>query len=479
MENKMDVEVEIPEEKRKEETDALVIADIKANFSHLERAVQSLETRFTARALRSNASIRRRLNAEVLERVIKDTHSKSNDVKTLLSYIDKDVESMDLETPNSDQQVLPEVDIYLRLLVLLYLLDKEQYDKGIKLADETVAKVQALNRRTMDLLQARVYFYYARFHEIKGQLDQIRPTLLAAQRTTALRRDDESQATLLNLLLRNYLHYNLYDQADKIVSKATFSDQVANAQLARYAYYLGRIKAIQLEYSTAHTQLLQAIRKAPQTPAATGFLQTVHKLFVIVQLLMGDIPERSIFRQPTLRKALTPYLHIVQAVRVGDLAKFQDTLQAHSVTFRADKNYTLIQRLRHNVIKTGVRMISLSYSRISLRDIAVKLRLDSEQDAEHIVAKAIRDRVIDAALDHERGFMWSRENPDVYSTNEPQAAYHHRIRFCLDLHNDAVRAMRFPLNAHRKELVSAEEARERERELAKEIEDIEDEMDEF
>lgn len=41
----------------------------------------------------------------------------------------------------------------------------------------------------------------------------------------------------------------------------------------------------------------------------------------------------------------------------------------------------------------GVRMISLSYSRISLADIAVKLQLDSPEDAEFIVAK-----VCDAAL---------------------------------------------------------------------------------
>lgn len=47
-------------------------------------------------------------------------------------------------------------------------------------------------------------------------------------------------------------------------------------------------------------------------------------------------------------------------------------------------------RLRHNVIKAGVRMINLSYSRISLSDIALKLQLDSPEDAEFIVAKVSR-----------------------------------------------------------------------------------------
>lgn len=53
-------------------------------------------------------------------------------------------------------------------------------------------------------------------------------------------------------------------------------------------------------------------------------------------------------------------------------------------------------------------MISLSYSRISLADIAKKLRLDSPQDAEYIIAKAIRDGVIEASLDHQNGYMQSK-----------------------------------------------------------------------
>ena len=64
-----------------------------------------------------------------------------------------------------------------------------------------------------------------------------------------------------------------------------------------------------------------------------------------------------------------------------------------------------------------------------------------------------------------------------------------RIAYCLELHNQSVKvgflhstlvlpyvdecpqAMRYPLNAHRKELAAAEGAREREKELAKEIQE--------
>jgi 26S proteasome regulatory subunit N3 len=59
---------------------------------------------------------------------------------------------------------------------------------------------------------------------------------------------------------------------------------------------------------------------------------------------MGEIPERSLFSQENIRKAMVPYLAITQAVRIGDLAKFQDTLAKYSDVFQADKNLTLILR---------------------------------------------------------------------------------------------------------------------------------------
>lgn len=137
---------------------------------------------------------------------------------------------------------------------------------------------------------------------------------LAAQRTASLRHDDEAQASLINRLLRSYVHYSLYDQADKLVSKTTFPESAGNPQYARYHYFIGRIKAVQLNYSAAHTNLQQAIRRAPPAKVAPGFYQAVHKLSVVVELLMGDIPDRSLFRHPVLEKALVGYFEIVKGL---------------------------------------------------------------------------------------------------------------------------------------------------------------------
>ena len=100
---------------------------------------------------------------------------------------------------------------------------------------------------------------------------------------------------------------------------------------------------------------------------------------------------------------------------------------------------------------------------------------------ECIVAKAVRDGVIDAEIDHAAGVLISKEVDDLYATLEPQLAFHKRTSFCLNVHNDAVKAMSFPPDAHKGDL-EQEEAKRKERlreeaELAQSL--AEEDDDEF
>jgi 26S proteasome regulatory subunit N3 len=97
----------------------------------------------------------------------------------------------------------------------------------------------------------------------------------------------------------------------------------------------------------------------------------------------------------------------------------------------------------------------------------------------YFIVQAIRDSVIEAAIDHEGGFMASKERTDVYCTQEPQLAFHQRVTFCLNIHNQSVKAMRYPPKSYNKDLESAEERREREQqdlELAKEMAEDDDDF---
>lgn len=178
------------------------------------------------------------------------------------------------------------MEAYLQLLVVIFLMNSKRYKEAQKISDDLMQKISTQNRRALDLVAAKCYYYHARVYEFLDKLDVVRSFLHARLRTATLRHDADGQATLLNLLLRNYLHYNLYDQAEKLVSKSVFPEQANNNEWARYLYYTGRIKAIQLEYSEARRTMTNALRKAPQH-TAVGFKQTVHKLLIVVELLLG------------------------------------------------------------------------------------------------------------------------------------------------------------------------------------------------
>lgn len=438
---------------------SLFFTDIKTNFTLLERAVAHFDPRFTLRVLRSISSMRKHITSDVLAEVLVESYPPSSPTASFLleaigetGAFESAVASskMDVEsekTRSNSKEILPEIDTYLSILVQIFLYDNKEIQRGAKFSTSLIERLRTINRRTLDSLAARVYFYYSLFFEQitplppspAATVTMIRQPLLAALRTAVLRKDVDTQATVMTLLLRNYLSTSHISQADLLISHNRFPQSASNNQIARYLYYLGRIRAIQLQYTDAHGHLIGATRKSPSSHSARGFYQSSHKLLVVVELLMGDIPDRAIFRQPALERAMHPYFLLVQAVSVGDLDGFLSIVNTHSTTFRKDGTYTLILRLRQNVIKTGIRMMSLSYSRISLRDICLRLGLDSEESAEYIVAKAIRDGVIEATLDHERGFMKSKEVGDIYATREPGEAFHERIRACLSLHDESVK----------------------------------------
>ncbi|AQK58995.1 26S proteasome non-ATPase regulatory subunit 3 homolog A [Zea mays] len=477
---------------------------LKEIASVIEAGSLSKEVRRISRAFRLTVALRRRLAARDVSAFLAFALPASSEAYGRLTALvpkvkftfpplllaiatrrleddtEMDVDAAAPATQISIKHGLPEIEIYCYLLVLIFLIDHKKYDEAKACASVSIARLKNLNRRTVDVLASRLYFYYSYVYELTNSLAEIRGNLLALHRMATLHRDELGQETLLNLLLRNYLHYNLYDQAEKLRSKAPRFEAHSNQQFCRYLFYLGKIRTIQLEYTDAKESLLQAARKAPIT--ACGFRIQCNKWAIIVRLLLGEIPERTVFMQKGMKKALIPYFELTNAVRVGDLELFRAVADKFASTFSADRTRNLIVRLRHNVIRTGLRNISISYSRISLADIAKKLRLDSENpiaDAESIVAKAIRDGAIDATIDHANGWMVSKETGDVYSTNEPQIAFNSRIAFCLNMHNEAVKAMRFPPNSH-KEKESAEKRRERlqqEEELAKHM--AEDDDDDF
>jgi len=175
-------------------------AEIKSNIALIEKAVWSLEPRFTHRVLRSFTALRRKLDDAVLREAIQEVyptgivhqlspHPRISNVgvdssvkASLLSWLPEapTKESMDVDdvpsTGPPTSEPMPEAQIYLQLLLIHYLLTKpETYPEAMDLAKETIAKMQALNRRSMDPIAARVWYAVERTYELTGDLAEARP----------------------------------------------------------------------------------------------------------------------------------------------------------------------------------------------------------------------------------------------------------------------------------------------------------------
>ena len=254
---------------------------LRHNLTLIERGVAHVEQRYIARVLRSLPYVRRQLqeSADVLallvgERLASDAGARG----TLLRFLPEAYKpkaaakgekpsgaAMDEDAPAAEKpekprasavEALPEVAAYLRLLVIAHLLDKKHpLNEVTALCQAAVNEMMRQNRRSLDPLGAKLIFFLGRCRELSGEgLASMRDDLLALQRTASLRHDAETNATVQNLLLRLYIvEGNQYDQADKLVARAPFPrTKASNPQVARYDYYVGRIRAVELNLSLIH-----------------------------------------------------------------------------------------------------------------------------------------------------------------------------------------------------------------------------------
>lgn len=449
--------------------------------AYLSKSGTSFDSRYTLKILRNLPTIRKQVDAASLSALVARSfppeHARELAGLANLPSSSESYESVD-----------PEVDAFVHLLVIVYAFDTDVAPATLEqLGKVCVQHLAKYNRRSLDHFGAKIWFYYVRAAELAGHFHDraLYAELMTALRTSSLRHDYETQAMVLTLLLRVLLFTNRVSAASNLVAKTTFPESFASNPLAaRFHYYLARINAIELDYGTAYEQITAAIRTAPRTDAAKGFLHTATKLSVLIELLTGDIPPRKAFgsqREPELAHALEPYFALAKAVRLGDVAQFETALKEHKQSLIKDGNLALARRLRQNVIKTGIRVISLTYSRIPLKDVCLKLRLDSEESAEYMVAKAIRDGVISASINHQRGYMQSLDSLNLYASETPQQSFDERIRFCMGMHDDNVKSLRYLSSDLCDDFKGLQEAREREKELVSEIQNTsdldEDDMD--
>ena len=110
-----------------------------------------------------------------------------------------------------------------------------------------------------DHLLARCYYFLARVYEAKGNISLGFDRFASDLKTSALRHDVETNATLFNNLLRMFCLAGQFDLASKLFEKSIFPESASGANHARYHYYVGTsnpsIKKIDPSVLTVFSQL--------------------------------------------------------------------------------------------------------------------------------------------------------------------------------------------------------------------------------
>lgn len=478
------------------------VLELTSSLDLIRRGAESADQRLIGRALRlcnlSRVGLKRRYMLDILsgmERVVGVQEPEgfssqilaslrsSLDLEFLLALEDlkmKDDESEGDADPeqqktkqliekidwNSMKHCLKECAAFLGLLVLvrMYSVRSESYiemkEKSLEVRRSHFHECLEFSKvlfdhcrrsttQPMDQLISKAIYFYSRIHEICGEFAQIKGDILECYRSAVLNHNCMTQAACINLILRSYVLTKRCDLGLKALEKMVYPENLSSGiQQARYLYYSGRIYSAQLEYQLAYGSFTQSLRKTSQSKGrgSLNFALSAQKFAIVVQMLMGEIPDRSIFNSPNLRKGLTPYLELVKAVRSGDMKEFDSNLERRRQIYEHDGTLSLIKRLAHNVIRSGLKTICLSYSRIYLDDVAEYFGWDSSQDVEGVISKAIFDKVVDAKINDDIKCLESQQKNDFYGSESMLNSLHSRIAFSLLLRSNAIKSMEYPQN---------------------------------
>ena len=331
------------------------------------------------------------------------------------------------------------------MILMTNLIDKKMIKEALDATNFILNYYKEKDSLTVKYLKAKAYYYLSLLSQKLGVEDTIVTELFNAYRQACIDQDKISVVTLTNCILKYYLSRNNVEQAKNFLSKTNYILNVNINEDARFLFYKGKIEAISLNYSEAYKHLSNSFRKAPEK-TANGFKTLVNKFLILVQLLMGEIPDiKSLMKTNQISdySIYKPYLELLKVVRQGNLDEFKKTVSAFAPQFKSDGTFNIVQRVREVVIKAGLRKINVSYSRILIKDITEKLKLENEQETEYILAKAIRDGVFIGTINHEEGYVQSKEMKDIYTTFEPQKSYQSRIEFLNTIWNEAKKGMKY------------------------------------
>ncbi len=155
---------------------------------------------------------------------------------------------------------------------------------------------------------------------------------------------------------------------------------------------------------TPYDTLLDEYTNEENILRGVGFYQTSIKLYILCQLLVGDIPERHILTASCLQtQSMNYFIQLITAVRRGDLKLYHNILNNEEFMKGCHQQgfYGLLTRVESSVQKTALSSLTKAYSKMKIENVQQRLGFQTQAEAELFCSKAIADGLIDSILEQD------------------------------------------------------------------------------
>ena len=235
---------------------------LNENLKVLAQATRAGDSKGISRILGLTAYLRRNLSAQQLLSVAgiilpkSDEASRSLFVK-VLGNVGKWGASLEADAKTlsalSAKGVVDSLcaKVYLYILAVGYAMRTGKYTEAAEGAIRLVAMLENEDSVLRGFLP-RVYMMLSLCYEKLGTSAALRPQLVQAYGLASSKHDTQSQAVVLNLLLRNYIKAGLIESAEKFIKNANAVEKMSDSaisvnQQARFLYYWGECLAFCLK----------------------------------------------------------------------------------------------------------------------------------------------------------------------------------------------------------------------------------------
>lgn len=247
-------------------------------------------------------------------------------------------------------------------------------------------------------------------------------------------------------ILNNYLADNHFAQAYQFLSSSVFPpyDKVDQHVLRQFIYNKALIYAVYEEYTESLAELYTIVRLSTAVAENDTFYLTIVRLFVLVSLLVGQIPEKTMLESAYIKKSLEPqYFAIITAVREGDVDKFSAVVSnAENIAlFKTHGVYPFITRLPPTIVRAGLIKLTTIYTTIPVSKVGTLLNIPQE-DVHAVVNKAIFDGVISARVD-EQDVLHTINPKEQYMTAGPKATLVKKINHVQSLYQQCQQGKKY------------------------------------